>query len=141
MLVVLSLPMPFDHVVEESGHTSTYVCPEDRASHVEPSVSRAQDFVVGMVRETTIGSNVRECFLECNDTMLHKGERTKPEDCDTRASVSSPMSVEVHLDILVEDTVTTFDCLSVDTLSEITNLLGVALHSINGLPSVRLIER
>ena len=50
------------------------------------------------------------------------------------------MPVEVHLDVLVEDAVSTLDCLSVDSLSEVADLLGMILDLVERLPPVRLIE-
>ena len=50
------------------------------------------------------------------------------------------MSVEVHLDVLVKDTIATPDSLSVHTLSEIADLLGHVLHRVERLPRIRLIE-
>ena len=72
--------------------------------------------------------------------MLHKSEGTEPEEADTRASVGSPVSIEVHLDGLVEHAITTLDRLSVDALSEVTHLLGMVLHLVKWLSRVRLIK-
>ena len=73
--------------------------------------------------------------------MLHQGESAKPEDSNSRTSVCPPLSVEVHLDILMEDTVSTLDGLTVDALSEVTDLLGVALNRVSWLARIRLVER
>ena len=48
VLVVLALPVPVDHVVEETSHTSADVDPEDRAQKVEPGVHGSHDLVVGV---------------------------------------------------------------------------------------------
>ena len=87
-----------------------------------------------------VRSHVRERLLECDDTMLHEGERAEPEESDTRASESPPVPVKVHLDILVEDTVATLDGLSVHTLSEIADLLRQVLDLVKRLSRVCLVE-
>ncbi len=141
VLVVLALPMSMDHVVEEPRHSGEDVRPEDGAQHVEPRVTWAHDFVVGVSREALVGSHVGERLLEGDNAMLHEGERAHPENGDTGASVGSPLSVEVHLDGLVEDGVATLDGVSLDTLSEVTDLLRVHHELVSGLPRIRLIER
>ena len=73
--------------------------------------------------------------------MLHKGKRADPENGNTRASVSSPLSVKVHFDCLVEDGVPTLDGLSFDALAEVTDLLGSVHQLIRGLARIRLVER
>ena len=50
------------------------------------------------------------------------------------------MPVEVHLEVLVEDTVPPLDGLSVHTLSEITWRLGYVVDWVLLLPRIRLIE-
>ena len=73
--------------------------------------------------------------------MLHKREGTEPEDGHTRASVSSPLSVEVHLDRLVENSVSSLDGLSVDALSEVADRMRVVLNWVSWLARIRLVER
>ena len=133
--------MAIDHEVQEAGHACANVSPEDRAQHVEPRIGRTHDFIVRVSGEALVGRHVGESFLEGNNSMLHKGERSEPEDSNTRASVSSPVSVEVHLNILMEDTITTFNRLSINAFAEITHLLGVVLDFVFWLPSIRLIKR
>ena len=141
VLVVLARPVPGNHEVQEAGHASADVRPEDRASQVEPGVDGSEEFVVGVRGETSlVRSHVRERLLERDDTMLHEGERAEPEESDTRASEGPPMPVKVHLDVLVEDTVATLDGLSVHTLSEISDLLRQVLDLVKRLSRVRLVE-
>ena len=94
-----------------------------------------------MVGEAFVSRHVGEGLLERNNSMLHQGEGTEPKDGDTGAGVRSPLPVEVHFDVLVEDTVTTLDGLSVDTLTVITNLMRLVLDLVCWLPRVRLVER
>ena len=94
-----------------------------------------------MCGETSlVRSHVRERLLERDDTMLHEGERAEPEESNTRASEGPPMSVKVHLYVIVEDTVATLDGLSVHALSEISDLFRQVLDRIERLSCVRLIE-
>jgi len=130
VLVVLAFPMAIDHVVQEARHACANVSPEDWAQHVKPRVDGSHDFVVGMMGEALVGRHVGEGLLERNDAMLHQGEGTEPKDGDTGACVRSPLPVKVHLDGLVEDTVTTLDGLSVDTLTVITHLFGLVLDLV-----------
>ena len=75
VLVVLSLPMPHDHEVEEAGHARANVSPKDRPCQVEPRVERSEELVVRVRRETSlVRSDVGEGLLELDDTMLHEGE-------------------------------------------------------------------
>ena len=48
VLVVLALPVPVDHVVQETSHTRTDIDPEYWAHKVEPRVHGTHDFVVGV---------------------------------------------------------------------------------------------
>lgn len=73
--------------------------------------------------------------------MLHQSEGAKPKDGNSWACIGSPLSVEVHLDVFMEDTITTFDGLTVDTLSEVADLLWLHLDVVAGLARIRLIER
>ncbi len=43
------------------------------------------------------------------EAMLHKAEGAKPESCNTRDSVGSPMSVYILLNCLVENTIATIE--------------------------------
>ena len=74
VLVVLAVPMPTNHVVEEACHSGADVSPEDRASQVEPRVHWAHDFVVGVLRESAISCHIWESLLEGDDAMLHQGD-------------------------------------------------------------------
>ena len=141
VLIIFSFQVAIDHEVQEAGHACTNVSPKDWAQHIEPRVGRTHDFVVRVSREALVGCHVGECFLERNDSMLHKGKRTEPKDSNTGTSVRSPVSVEVHLNILMEDTVATFNRLPVYTFTEIAHLLWVVLNLIFWLPSIRLVER
>jgi len=72
--------------------------------------------------------------------VLHQSEGAKPKDCDTRAGKGTPVSVKVHLDVLVEDTVATFDCFTFDALSEIAGSLGQILNLVTGSSAVTFEE-
>ena len=72
--------------------------------------------------------------------MLHQGKRAKPEDCDTGAGKGTPVSVEVHFDVLVEDTIATLDCFTLDTFSEIAGSLGQILNLVTRSSAVTFEE-
>ena len=140
VLVVLTLPVSINHVVEETSHPEADVGPEDGPGEVEPRVKGSHDFVVWVVREALVGGHVRERLLEGDDSVLHQGKGAKPEDGHAGASVRPPLPVEVHLNVLVEHTVATLDGLSIDTLAEIAHLLGQVLDIIPWLSRIRLVE-
>ena len=48
VLVILALPMSVNHEVEELGHASADVDPEDGAQQIEPRVDWSEDFVIGV---------------------------------------------------------------------------------------------
>ena len=68
--------------------------------------------------------------------MLHQCEGAEPEDGDTGACKGTPVTVEVHFQCLVENTVTTTDGGSVNTLSEIAGGLGEILNLVTWLSSI-----
>ena len=72
--------------------------------------------------------------------MLHKSDSTNPENGNTRTGVSSPVSVQVHLNSFVEHTVTTLDSVSLNTGTEITRTLGVHLQMVDGRTPIRFVE-
>ena len=78
-----------------------------------------------MVREILVGRQVGERLVESNRAVLHQGERSEPEEGHARASVGSPLTIEVHFNRLVEDGVTTTDSLTLYALSEVAHLLGL----------------
>jgi hypothetical protein len=140
MLVIPTLPMALDHKVHELGHSVANKSPEGWAQQIEVTINGTELFVAGVGWETFIGIQVGECFLKGNEAVLHKTEGTKPEHCDSRAGEGSPLSVKIHLDSLVEDTVSTFNSITLDTLSEISRLFGQVLDLISGTASITLIE-
>ena len=140
VLVVVSFPVAVDHEVEEAAHACEHVRPEDGSNQVEPGVDRAQNLIVGVVREALVSRHVREGLLEGDEAVLHEGERAEPKDGNTGASVRPPMPVEVHFEGLVEDAISTPDSLSINSFSEISNLLWKTLNLVAWLPRVRLIK-
>lgn len=142
VLVILALPVAVNHEVEEARHAERDVSPEDGTQQVEPAVDGSEDLVVRVrAKATLVRCDIWESLLELSDSMLHQSEGAKPEDGDAGAGVGPPVPVEVHLDVLVEDAVTTSDRLSVDTISVIADLLRHVLDRIQGLSGIRLVER
>ena len=140
VLVIISFPMAVNHVVEETGHSHEDVGPEDGTRHVKPRVGWAQDLVVGVVREALVSCHIGESLLERDEAVLHQGEGAEPKDGDAGTGIGPPVSVEVHFNGLVEHAITTPDCLSIDSFSEISNLLWKILNFVAWLPRVRFIE-
>jgi hypothetical protein len=124
VLVVFAFPVALNHEPKEFSHAVGDVSPEKRTSHIEPRVSCAEHLVVGVVWETFVAGKVGESMLKSNEGVLPKGEAAEPEDTYARAGVSSPMSVKVHLDGLVEHTIATSNSITLDTLTEISRLAG-----------------
>jgi hypothetical protein len=75
-------------------------------------------------------------MLKRNEGVLPKGEAAKPEDTNTGAGISSPVSVKVHLNGFVEHTIATSNGITLDTLTEISGLAGQALHFTAGSSTV-----
>mmetsp|Transcript_29272 Transcript_29272/g.39571 ORF Transcript_29272/g.39571 Transcript_29272/m.39571 type:complete len:230 (-) Transcript_29272:39-728(-) len=138
--IILTSPVSCDHVVHEFGHSVADIGPEDRSQHVEVTIDRSKNLVVRVMREAAIGIEVRESLIKSDNTMLHKSERAKPEDTNTRASESSPVTIQVHLKSLVEDTVPTSDGFSFNTLSKIIGLLRNAHKFVDGGTSITFVE-
>ena len=107
MQVVLALEVAQGHGTQGAGHTHEHVGPEQGADHVEPGVSGAQQLVVWVVREALVRTQIWEGVYEGNQRVLHKAEGTEPEDCKARHCHCSPVSVQVLLKGLMENTVTT----------------------------------
>jgi hypothetical protein len=74
---------------------------------VEPSVDGTQKLIVGMRREAGVSREVGEGVIEGDKGVLHQAEAGKPEDSETGDCSGSPVAVEVLLNGLMEDTITT----------------------------------
>jgi len=91
--IVLAVPVLQDHGAHDLCHAQEDVRPEDGAHHVEPRVDGSHDFVVGVVAETLVGSQVGESLCEGHESVLHEAECAKPENEHTGHGESSPVSV------------------------------------------------
>lgn len=121
--IVLAFPMSLGHVPGGSSETSEYVGPHNWSEQVEPGVEWAHKLVVWMSWEWLICKQVWEGLLEHIDSMLHEWERAPCEDSHTWYGESSPVTIQILLNILVEDTISTLDGVSLDSFSEIAWLL------------------
>ena len=93
-----------------------------------------------MLREFLVGQHVGESVFELITSMIcesvcHKGEHAHSWD-----GVCPPMSVKILLNVLMENTISTFNGISLDSFSEISRFLGETLKNIWFRPSIRLIE-
>lgn len=107
MQIILSLYPSLNHIIQPSWKSQKDIGVKDGSNHVEPGVNRAQQFVIWMKGEFTIGQKVRECFMEGNKWVLEKAEWSKPKCCNSWTGVGPPLSVQIHLNGLMEDTITT----------------------------------
>ena len=73
--------------------------------------------------------------------MLHESKSAEPKDGDARAGVSPPLSVQVHLNVFVEHTITALDSFTFNALAEVSNLFGVVLDCVARLTRIGLVER
>jgi len=138
--VVLALPMALDHLILELAHSVEDVGPHGGANRVEGGVDWAEH-LVGWVRgDGRVRLQVGEGLLPRGQRVLHKGEGAKPEHGDSGASVRSPVSVQVHFERLVEDSVAAAKRLTRHTLSKIARLSGQHVGFIERRTSVRLVE-
>jgi hypothetical protein len=58
-------------------------------------------------REMFVVLQIRESLGESNKSMLSETERSNPEETHTRNGISSPVSIQIVLNTLMEDTITT----------------------------------
>ena len=79
-------------------------------------------------------------MLEHPARMLQHSIGTEGEDSHPGNGESSPVTVQVGLDILVEDTVSTSDGFSLQSFSEVTRFFGQTLDFINWGSRVSLVE-
>ncbi len=105
--VILAVPVLENHAAHDFGHAHKQVGPEDGADHVEPGVDGAQKLVIGVLAETLVRGQVREGLRERDEGVLHEAEGAKPEDEHAWHREGSPVTVQVLLNCLMEDTVAT----------------------------------
>jgi hypothetical protein len=109
MQVVLALEVTECHASEATSHSQEHVGPHDGSEQEEPRVEGAHQLVIGVRGEPAIAGEVGEGIGESNKGVLHQAEAGEPEHSETGHGGSSPVSVEVLLDGLMEYTITTID--------------------------------
>ena len=67
-------------------------------------------------------------------------EGAEAPNAHSRHGESTPVSVQVRLNVVVEHTIPTSNSFSFDPLSEISRLLGNTLKFIYGRSGIRLVE-
>ena len=138
--IVESFTMSLDHHEVGSCKSVGYVSPHYWPKQVEVRVDWSHQLVVWMGRERLVRRQVGECVVELVGTMLHQAVGPKCKNAHPWHGVCPPVTVQVHVDVAVEDTVSTPDCVSLNTLSEVAWLFWQTLNFIEGRPSIRLIE-
>ncbi len=76
------------------------------------------------VPESLVGQQVGEGVVELIDSVLSQGVGAESKDGHPGHGECSPVTIEVHVDVGVEDTVSASDCISLYSLTEIAGFLG-----------------
>ena len=89
-----------------------------------------------MLREFLVGQHVGESVFELITSVIceevcHHGEHAHSWD-----GVCPPMSVKILLNVLMENTISTFNGVSLDSFSEISGLFRKTLYFIMSRPSI-----
>ena len=80
-----------------------------------------------MLREFLVGQYIGESVLELVHSMVGKEICHHAEHAHSWDGVCPPMSVKILLNVLMENTISTFDGVSFDSFSEISRFLWKTL--------------
>ena len=140
MGIIITFQMAFNHHEGASEQPQANVRPKDWSNHIEPRVRWAHQFVVWVLREFLVSQKILEGMVELVNTMHGQEVRTKSKNTHAWYGISTPVSVKVSFYVIVENTVSTSDRVSLNTLSEITWLFWDSLQLIWRRSRVTFIE-
>ena len=138
--IILAFPMSLGHPPGGSGQTVCDIGPENWSKEIEPGVERTHKLVVWMSTEAFVSQKIWECVLELINSMLHQSEAAESEETHSWNGVGSPVSVEIHFDSSVEDTISALNGISFNSLSEISGLCWERLDFILWRSCIALIK-
>ena len=138
--IILSSPMPLGHPVNCSEQSEGDISPEGWSQDIEPRPEGSKQLVVRVVLNGSISLDISEGASELDNSMDGESIGPKGECSHSWNCECPPLSVEVGLNVVVEDSVSTPDGFSGNTLSEITGLLWIVVDFIEWRASIALVE-